>query len=206
DLTGLNKWVWIVSHIFTDSKFMALFSILFGAGIILFTGKRETKGLKSGGLHYRRTFWLLLIGLVHAYLLWYGDILVVYALCALLIFLYRKLSPKVLLILGFCSIAVPSILFILFGSSISLWPPEAQQNMLMGWKPAADIIQAEIAAYRGGWLDQMAHRVPASLKFHLFIYFIYMGWRAGGLMLAGMALYKWKVLTAKLSRAGTRKL
>lgn len=79
DLTGLNKWVWILSHIFADQKFMTLFSILFGAGIVLMTGKVEARGQRSAGLHYRRTFWLFIIGMMHAYLLWHGDILVTYA-------------------------------------------------------------------------------------------------------------------------------
>ena len=91
DLTGLNKWVWILSHIFADSKFITIFSILFGAGIVLFTNKAAEKGRSAAGLHYRRTFWLFVIGLMHAYLLWYGDILVIYALCALFVFLFRRL-------------------------------------------------------------------------------------------------------------------
>jgi uncharacterized protein len=49
DLTGLNKWVWILSHVFADSKFMTIFSILFGAGILLFTKRIESKGFKSAG-------------------------------------------------------------------------------------------------------------------------------------------------------------
>ncbi|MFH1754581.1 MAG: hypothetical protein ABIA59_02650 [Candidatus Latescibacterota bacterium] len=89
DLTGLNKWVSIVSHIFADQKFMTIFSILFGAGIVLMTSKAEATGRKSAGLHYRRTFWLLVIGAMHAYLLWHGDILVLYALCSLGVFWFR---------------------------------------------------------------------------------------------------------------------
>ena len=80
DLTGPNKWVWILSHLFADQKFMTIFSILFGAGVVLFSESAEKKLGKSAGLHYRRTFWLLLIGLFHAHIIWYGDILVSYAL------------------------------------------------------------------------------------------------------------------------------
>ncbi len=49
DLTGLNKWVWIVSHMLADSKFMSLFSMLFGAGILLFTSRIEAKGFSRFG-------------------------------------------------------------------------------------------------------------------------------------------------------------
>ena len=63
DLTGINRWIWMLSHLFADEKFMGIFSILFGAGILLFTGRVEARGKKSAGLHYRRTFFLILIGL-----------------------------------------------------------------------------------------------------------------------------------------------
>ncbi|MFQ5632630.1 MAG: DUF418 domain-containing protein [bacterium] len=88
DLTGLNKAVWLFTHVFADLKFMTIFSILFGAGIVLFSDRMETKKLKPAAFHYRRTIGLLILGLLHAYLLWYGDILVWYSLCALLVFLF----------------------------------------------------------------------------------------------------------------------
>ncbi|MBE9517277.1 MAG: hypothetical protein IMY68_01870, partial [Bacteroidetes bacterium] len=44
DLTGINKWVWIISHIMASGKFMSIFSMLFGAGVLLFTGRAEAKG------------------------------------------------------------------------------------------------------------------------------------------------------------------
>lgn len=73
DLTGINKWIWMLSHIIADQKFMTIFSILFGAGIILMTDNMIKKGLHSTGLHYRRMMWLLIFGLLHAYLLWFFN-------------------------------------------------------------------------------------------------------------------------------------
>src|SRR4030067_769700 len=67
DFTGINKWIWIISHIFADQKFISIFSIMFGAGIILFTERLQAKELSAVSLHYRRTFWLILIGMLHAY-------------------------------------------------------------------------------------------------------------------------------------------
>ena len=69
DMTGANKWVWILSHIFGDQKFMTIFSILYGAGVVMVTQNAEKKTGKSASLHYRRTFWLLIIGLIHAHLI-----------------------------------------------------------------------------------------------------------------------------------------
>ena len=65
DLEGINYWVWVISHVFADQKFMTIFSILFGAGIVLVTQKAEQREGKSAKLHYKRTFWLLVIGLLH---------------------------------------------------------------------------------------------------------------------------------------------
>jgi uncharacterized protein len=200
DLGGLNKAVWICSHIFADQKFMTIFAILYGAGIILITRSAESKGRKPAGLHYRRTCWLLVIGLLHAYLLWYGDILVVYALCALTAFLLRNLSALKLLIIGLLAIAVASGISFLFDWSLPHWPVEAHEEMMKTWKPGIELVEQELSAYRGAWRTQMAHRAPASLIFQTFGFLIWAGWRAGGLMLVGMALFKWEVLTGQRSK------
>ena len=199
DLTGVNLWIWTLSHLFAREKFMAIFSILFGAGVLLFADRVEARGRSAAGLHYRRTLWLIVIGMIHAYVFWYGDILVAYGLCALVVFLFRKLSPKWLLTLGIVAVAMGSLIFIFFGWSIPYWPQENYQQSLQHWMPSAESIQAEIAAYRGGWPEQMSHRVPASIVMQTFLFLTFMSWRCGGLMLIGMALFKWGALTAQRS-------
>ncbi|NTV51300.1 MAG: hypothetical protein HGA69_00490 [Desulfobulbaceae bacterium] len=109
DLTGINKWVWILSHILASEKFMSIFSMLFGAGIILFTERAIAKERKPSALHYRRMFWLLVFGMLHAYLIWYGDILVAYSLCGMLAFVFRKMKPKKLIIFSSLFFIVPVI-------------------------------------------------------------------------------------------------
>ena len=94
DLTGINLVTWFVSHLLTDTKFISIFSMLFGAGVCLFTDRTEARGGRAARLHYRRMFWLLVFGLIHAYLLWVGDILVPYALCGCLVFLLWKARPR----------------------------------------------------------------------------------------------------------------
>jgi uncharacterized protein len=199
DLTGLNRWVFQLSYTFGLFKFMAIFSMMFGAGVVLFTRKAEEKGLRSAALHYRRTIILLLFGVAHAYLLWSGDILVWYSLCALLMFLFRRLSPKKLLIIGMIFIAIPSLLMLMGGLSMSQWPDDSVQNLERDWLPSAEMVGREVAAYQGGWIEQMEHRVPMSLKLHTFVFFVWAFWRAGGLMLVGMAMFKWGVLTGERS-------
>ncbi len=99
----LNIGVWAVMWILADGKMRAIFSMLFGAGVILLTSRAEERGGGMGiaDVYTRRNLWLLLFGILHCYLLWLGDILYWYALTGL-IFLYpmRKMSVKALLITG----------------------------------------------------------------------------------------------------------
>ena len=199
DLAGANRWAWVFSHIFADQKFMTIFSLLFGVGIILLTTRLEERGQSAWGVHYRRNFWLLLFGVAHAYLFWSGDILVLYAVCAVVVFWFRRLSPGWLIAGGLFSLAVPSALVWFGGATMAYWPPEVYAEMLADWQPEAVTIQEELAAYRGGWLAQMEARLPQSLEFQTSALFFWGFWRAGGLMLVGMALYKWGVATARRS-------
>jgi uncharacterized protein len=200
DLTGLNKWIWILSHVLVEQKFLSIFSILFGAGIVLFTERIESRGRSARSLHYRRTLWLLVIGLAHAYLLWHGDILVSYALCALAVYQFRKASPKTLVIVGLILFSISSCIYIMGGLSMANWSPEMIEGLMASWKPGPEKVAEELAVYGGSWLHQMSHRFPSSFNFQTFIFLIWTGWRAGGLMLLGMALYKWGVLTAHRTR------
>ncbi|MBN2072146.1 MAG: DUF418 domain-containing protein [Candidatus Krumholzibacteriota bacterium] len=199
DLEGINRWVWILSHIFANMKFMTIFSMLFGAGIVLMTGRMEERGKSSAGIHYRRIFWLIVIGLIHAHLLWHGDILVPYALCGLLAWLFRRLSPGRLLWIGLAVVAVSSLLFIFFGITMPYWPKESVRGTMASWMPTAEQIAEDLANHRAGWLGQMAHRSSDSLKMETVYFVMGSAWRIGGLMLMGMAFFKWGILTGKRS-------
>lgn len=199
NFTGWNRIIWIAGHVFADQKFLTIFSMLFGAGIVLMTNRAEQKGVSPARLHYRRTLWLILIGLLHAYLVWYGDILVSYGVCALLVFFFRKLNPWLLIILGILTVSVASLLFIASGWSMQFWPQESIDQTMTGWAPDAGEIQKELAAYRGSWLDQMPERAASSLYSQIPAFIFWTAWRAAGGMLIGMALFKWGVFSAKRS-------
>ena len=200
DLSGVNRWVWILSHVFADQKFMTIFSLLFGAGIVLMSENLDARGQRAWTVHYRRTFWLLIIGLAHAYLLWSGDILVFYALCGFWVYWLRKLRPGLQMAFGILVVAIPALLTLGTGVTMQFIPPEMLQELRADWQPAAETITREVASYRGGWLAQMDARVERSVEFHTVGLLFWGLWRAGGLMLMGMALYRWGVLTGKRSR------
>jgi uncharacterized protein len=201
DLTGPNYAVWLLSHLFADMKFITLFSMLFGAGVVLMSGRRESATGRSAGVHYRRMGWLLLFGLLHAYLLWYGDILYSYALCGMLVYLFRNRRPGTLIVLGLAVVAVGSAIALFTHFSMPHWPPEALQDIQQAWSPAAEAVAQDTAAYRGGYLGQMAHRAEAAIFFQTFLFPVEFLWRAGGMMLVGMGLYKLGVFSAARSRA-----
>jgi uncharacterized protein len=100
--TGLNLAAWVTMHILAEGKMRCLFSMVFGAGVVLLTGRAEERGGGSqiADVMLRRNLWLVLFGAVHAYLLWFGDILYPYGLCGLMLFPFRKLSSKSLMITG----------------------------------------------------------------------------------------------------------
>jgi len=198
DLTGANYWVWFGSHVLFDQKFMTLFSMLFGAGVLLFTERAEAKGQSARRLHYRRMLWLILFGALHGYLLWYGDILYTYGMCGLLVYLFRKCEPRTLIALAILLIAAASGLQLLFGWSMQFWPAEEVANVQRMWRPDAAHVAAEMNAYRGGWLEQMQHRVPFFFEFST-VFFLMFFWRPAGVMLLGMALYKVGALSAQRS-------
>jgi len=201
DLSGFNKITWILSHLFADQKFMSIFSILFGAGIVLFTEKKELLTGSSVKLYYTRNLILLLIGLLHAHLIWYGDILVAYALCSFLVYPFRKLSPKKLLITGLLILSVPSFLNGFFQFSLPYMPASELQDLRLDWAPTNELIEQEITAFTGSISSQIKINSQQALFLETFVFLIQFLWRAGGLMLVGMALFRWGVLSAERSRS-----
>ena len=196
DLEGANLYVWLGGRLLADQKFMTIFSMLFGAGIVLMTTRAAARG-ETRRVHYRRMGWLAVIGLLHAHLLWAGDILFLYAVCGMLVYPFRGLSPGRLLVVGTATVAVASAIFAGLQASLPSWPEEALAEVTVGaWQPTRAIVDDALATYRGGWLEQLPARSAMAFGFETFMLVIWGGWRAGGLMLIGMALFKLDVFGA----------
>lgn len=108
-LTGLNFYAWGAEMFLFEGTMRGLFSILFGAGTLLLINRlqKNNSGLLPADIYYRRLLWLLVFGLINAFLLlWPGDILYPYALTGLLLFPFRNLSSKNLLIAAFIVLAI----------------------------------------------------------------------------------------------------
>ena len=199
DLTGLNYWIWLATDLLFENKFMAIFSMLFGAGVILMTTHVESRGVSPSPIHYRRMLVLLVFGLIHGYLFWDGDILVWYSMCGLLLYLFRNRSAAGLVASGLGALAVGSALFAVFAWSMPHWPPESLAEFSKGFSPTAEEVARDLAAYRSGWLDQIAFRAPHTLSMQTSVFFFWGIWRAGGMMLLGMGLFQLGVLSGRRS-------
>jgi uncharacterized protein len=162
DLTGANFWVWSLSHVFAAEKFISIFSILFGAGVVLMWQRAQTIGANATRLHYRRAGWMILFGILHAYLFWYGDILYAYGMCALGVYLFRRKSPRFLVTSALILAAIGSLIWIVIGLSIPSAPPEAMNELNSYWKLDQADIDREMEAYRGPWLPQLLYRAGES--------------------------------------------
>ncbi len=204
--TGADVWIWAAIYLFADTKFISIFSMLFGAGMVMMSDRMAARGASGTRLHYRRQLWLLLIGLVHAYLIWHGDILVTYALCGLILYPFRTLAPRRLLLIGGCAVAFVVPLWGLIGMSVPFWPAEDVAAAAAEWAPPEEVLDAEIAAFRGGWTGQVAFRAPITLALQTAGFLFLLLWRAGGLMLVGMALYRLGVLATDRSPAFYRRV
>ena len=100
-------------HFFVEGKFYSIFSFLFGFGFALQIARAEERGDLKASLFKRRLFWLLVIGLLHAYLLWSGDILSIYAVMGFVLILFRKTTDGALLKWAFALLAIPILTYIL---------------------------------------------------------------------------------------------
>ncbi len=204
DFTGVNHAVWWMTHFLFDSKMMALFSMLFGAGIVLMSERATNQCGSVIGLHYRRMFWLLVFGLIHAYLLWHGDILVSYALCGMVVFWLRNLKPKWLILIAVVLLMVSSGFFLMTGLTAGAFPDEPsvvqmRTDLARDWHPSQERVEEILATYRGTWMEQMRLRAIAAIGAQTFLFAIFTFWRVSGLMLVGMALFKLGVFQAKRS-------
>ena len=161
--TWLDRVIGVAGEIFIDQKTMALFSMLFGAGIVLFADRAAAKGKRPDLLSLWRNGLLLAIGLLHG-VLWEGDVLFVYALCSPLLLLARRWSPRTLTATGTAMVLLSALI--------------------------AAILQTEIPADGAGlgnyWFINGGPIGDAVGIFLLSDFFL----RAAGMMFIGVAIYR----------------
>lgn len=217
--TGANLWAWIVTEVGFEGTQRALFSMLFGASVILLTARLEAAGRPDAAdIYFRRNLWLIGFGFVNAFLfLWYGDILYAYGVTALFVYAFRKMAPKWLLAIGVGTLILGA-LWNAYDNKVLRDRHEAyaavaqaraggarlseeQQSAIAAWEEArsefkstpeelADAVQARTSGYRVAFVRTA--RINGFVQsWFLYRYFF----DIFGMMLIGMALYRLGVLT-----------
>jgi uncharacterized protein len=100
----LNGFIFDSANVLLNGKMRGLFTLLFGAGLILFIRNKKDNSIQTADAYFRRMMWMLLFGVVDGYLLlWSGDILYEYALCGLFLFAFRNVRVRYMFCLSlFC--------------------------------------------------------------------------------------------------------
>ncbi|MEE2526250.1 DUF418 domain-containing protein [Hyphobacterium sp. HN65] len=192
DFSGANQDVWFFSHVFFAMKAMTIFSTLFGAGIILMLGDEKQARI---GVHYRRMIWLLVIGLIHAWIFWWGDILVPYAVMGMLVVFARRMSATGLMIFGLALIAIAGALMTLGMMFIPMMEEEQLQAMLL---PTPEMVSETVALYQQGFLARLGENMATTAEAEV-MQVTFFAPRLAGAMLVGMALFKMGFLTLRWS-------
>lgn len=219
----LNHGLWTFSTIFVEGSMRGLFSLLFGAGIVLFTARAAYPDgpIRIADLYYRRTIWLIIFGLIHSFaLLAPGDILLIYGIAGLILFPFRILSPKRLLTLSGVLLVAIVLLNLddeLHENDIFLEAVQAQllldqdrsitaeqQDMLDEWnsrlegnRPAPELLAAEASARTGDVATVYSDNAAWVIENTAFVEIFWWTLDAILTMFLGMALFKLGVLTGQ---------
>ena len=212
--SGIDLVVWAANLLLIDGKMRTLFSMLFGASMLLVIDRAEASGQSGIAVHLRRMLVLFGFGLAHYFLLWFGDILTLYALSGLIAVGFRHRSPRRLLFGGVIATLVGMVIFGAFivqqyAADIAAHAPHAAPAAIAAWNdnlgafyPGPDILARDIALHRGSWSGLAAHMlaewsklIPSTLVFIP---------ETVGLMMFGMAGFKSGFLTGQWSDAHYR--
>ena len=185
---GLNRDVWILSQVFFNMKFMTLFAGLFGAGVVLMLGE-ESAGHRR---HFRRMLWLLLFGLIHAYLFTFTDVLVPYALAGMVIVTARRMSVAGLLGLAAGLIGFTGLMMVAGVAMAGIGGDTISAQTLQGFNPAN--VTEITEAYQAGFFNRLPYNMGQALMNQL-MQLVFLSGRISGVMLLGMAAYKSGFLT-----------
>jgi uncharacterized protein len=209
---------WAFSFILIDGKMRGLFSFLFGAGMLLVIEKAEARGEEPAAVHFRRMLWLLFFGLVHLYLIWFGDILTGYALVGMIAWFLHRLSTRALVRWGIGLLLVQLLLFIglaagAFMLSEAAAAPGATPAQVAEWRAlergfgtlsGAPLAQ-KLATYGGGYGGIFADRLALHATSPVTSLMMF-GWETLAYFLFGMAALRSGFFRGTWSRAAYRKV
>ena len=199
--TGWDWFAWAAAYVLVDGKLRALFTMLFGASLLLITDAAEDRTPGPIRTHYARIFWLFVFGMLHAWFVWYGDILVDYAIAGAIAFFARKWDKGAIGFAAFCLIG-----FSLAHSLIEYHDMQLLQRLATLPHPPTDAVREwnkvlaqtlpfpgtvahEVDLYRGGFADVFRMRAETMTAYQTLYLPISMP-ETLGFVLLGMLLYR----------------
>lgn len=199
--TASDAAAWIGNFILFDGKMRGLFSLLFGASMMLIIMRAEAKGESSAKTHYSRMIWLIIFGLLHFTFIWFGDILFLYGVMGCVAYLMHHLDAQRLLKWGLgifisftllLTIALGGLLYQKYSaeSSDATSAEIAEyQSFKDEFKPDSETTVAELDTYTKGYSDIVTYRISEEWTTPIFSIFIGIT-ETFPFMLIGMALLK----------------
>ncbi|HYD25428.1 MAG TPA: DUF418 domain-containing protein [Croceibacterium sp.] len=211
--TDADKGFWLVQLVLIDGKFRGLFTLLFGASMMLFMERAWARGA-TRWLQARRLLWLAAFGLAHFFLVWTGDILFLYALSGLGALAMVKWAPRTQLRVGLAWFFAGSLALtvILGGQAAMEGVPRVQQQAPAQYeqvkKARAEMIaradKEAAASAEGSYGDVVAYRLAEETGvFGQSVFFALM--ETIPLMLVGMALYRMGLFERRFDPAKMRR-
>ncbi|SCW94339.1 uncharacterized protein SAMN02927924_04484 [Sphingobium faniae] len=210
-LSGGDIAFWAVSFLLFDGKMRGLFALLFGASMLLLIDREEMRGRDGRRAQIVRAGWLFAFGLAHYLLLWWGDILMTYAIAGLAALLFVRREPLSLVKWAFLFFLLHFLLCTTFLASLYAWShaaaaPGAAADIREGFvqftapyaDPQSSAVQAEIATYRSGFDEIVRHHL-AGYPGQWIWSFLFTALESLGFMLLGMAMLKAGFLTGRWS-------
>lgn len=169
----IDAWVYSLVSVLATGKFLSIFSLLFGAGVALMVDARRRRGEPAIGLHYRRMAVLACIGFLHGTLIWYGDILLPYAICGAVLYPLLFVSRRTLLWIAAVLWAVTLLLALGFGALMMLSESMPSEG---GGETSSRLFENEAELMRGGLMSIIKVRLAHWLLLLVVAPFITLPW------------------------------
>lgn len=196
---AVSNWLWVVQFVLIDGKMRGLFTLLFGAGMMLFMEKAWARGA-TRWLQARRLFWLLGFGLIHFYFIWRGDILVLYSVVGFAAMACLRWTAKSQLVVGLLGYLVGSVMFfgamfmpyLVADTDLGNQPAYVEMRENLADQQAADLAEgvSETAIIgSGNYADYVRHNFTEHVT-DPFPTLALFALETFPLMLIGMALYR----------------
>lgn len=207
--SAAENWMWVVQLVLVDGKMRGLFTLLFGAGMLLFLNKAWAAG-QSRWLQARRLFWLGVFGLIHFFFLWRGDILFGYAVIGMAALLFARMAPRKQLVLGLVGYFLGTLFFagamgspaLVADTSIGQQPQFAPMRTELAKAKSEELADAKVESVlldTGDYSGWVAHNFDKHGS-QPFVGPLMFGIETLSLMLIGMALYSFGFFSGEFNR------